>query len=91
MGGRRTPTHCPHCGHDGSFDGMGSFTRKTATRTFKGDGRVETWERWDRMHCTECRGQFALLDKTVRTHYDKTGTEHKDRRELVTDGEEVAA
>lgn len=86
----RTPTHCPHCGFDGGFDGMGSFTRKTATKRLGESGTVEKWEKWYRVHCPDCGEHFALLEKTVRIPYDENGNEVEAERELVTDRGEWA-
>lgn len=85
-GGLRTPTHCPHCGYDGVFDGHGKFTRKLATSTLQGDGYVETHESWDKIRCPDCGNKFALLNKTVRIEHDEDGNEVDKPHELVTDG-----
>lgn len=71
-----TPPHhttCPNCDHDGALDGQGPFTRTRWTRTLEGDGRVECWEKWYRMHCPECGQTFATLEQSVRKKYDKEG------------------
>jgi len=60
--GDRTPTHCPHCGFDGGFDGQGTI-RRSYERTRSGvTSDVE--EQWFVYHCPECDERSAMLEAT---------------------------
>lgn len=57
----RTPANCPFCGYDGSFDGRGChYERAEFHRPDSGTERYET--RWSQLRCSECNGQFRMLD-----------------------------
>lgn len=56
----RTPVACPFCGHDGSFDGQGSWPDEiTITRA----GVTTTYDvQWMQFRCPGCNGRFQMLD-----------------------------
>lgn len=86
-GAPRRPITCPRCGDDAALERRRSFTRRrSATRRLDGPGTVEIWESWNRYHCADCDGTFALLDQTVRIARDDDGQEVPGGRQLVTDG-----
>lgn len=80
------PECCPVCGSDREPTTVGPFTREEATKRLSGDGRTETWSRWDRYRCPDCEQEFALLDKRVRFQVGEDGDEIAETRELVADG-----
>lgn len=53
--------YCPNCGHDGAFDGRGSFVRKTKHYQ-NGGQKVNVTETWAVFGCSECGTEFAKLD-----------------------------
>lgn len=60
--------YCPSCGHDGVFDGRGSFTQQF--KEISSDGAVVTEvqkrQTWDEFGCPECTEEFAILgDETI--------------------------
>lgn len=58
---KRTPTHCPHCGYEGSFDGLGVFTRRTKILD-PDQGKLPFMQTWFQYHCPECEGITAMLE-----------------------------
>lgn len=61
----RQPAACPFCGHDGAFDGQGSWTdeivrvRAGVETTYEGT--------YDRHRCPDCNGRFTMLSDAEKT------------------------
>lgn len=62
-----TPQCCPHCSHDGAFDGLGTREERFRRTSFSDDGRteLEVVQKWDQIHCPNCGEQFAMCREST--------------------------